>query len=101
VLYELFAVVTSTKRVGKPLSAKDVADLCIDLVECNEIEKINSTGFAPVEVFKLAKSLNLCKAEVFDCNLAVIAKENGVDTIYTENVNDFKCYFFVKTLNLF
>ena len=76
---------------------KEAADLCIDLLDCNKIVKINPTSVAPIEVFKLAKSLNLSRAEVFDCNLAVTAKENGIDAIYTENVNDFKCYPFVKT----
>jgi predicted nucleic acid-binding protein len=101
VLYELFAVVTNSKRVEKPLSTKEAADLCIDLWECNGIEKITSTGVAPIEVFELAKSLKLHGAEVFDCGLAVTAKENGVDTIYTENVADFKRYSFVRPLNPF
>jgi predicted nucleic acid-binding protein len=47
------------------------------------------------------KSLKLCRAKIFDCVLAVTAKENGVDIIYTENVDDFKCYSFVKVLNPF
>ncbi|MDR0373107.1 MAG: PIN domain-containing protein [Nitrososphaerota archaeon] len=101
VLYELFAVITNPKRVENPLPTKEAAELCIDLWECNEIEKINPSGVAPLEVFKLAQSLKLCRAEVFDCNLAVTAKENSVDAIYTENVADFKHYSFVKTVNPF
>jgi predicted nucleic acid-binding protein len=101
VLYELFAVVTNPKRVEKPLPFKEAADLCLDLWECSEIEKVYPSGVAPVEVFKLIKSFKLSRAEIFDCNLAVIAKENGVDTIYTENVNDFKYYSFVKIVNPF
>jgi hypothetical protein len=66
VLYELFAVVTNPKRVEKPLSVKEAADLCIDFWECNEIEKINPSGVAPIEVFKLVKSLKLCRAKIFD-----------------------------------
>ncbi len=101
VLYELFAVITNPKRVEKPVSAKEAADLCIDLWECNEIEKINPSGVAPIEVFRLAESLKLSKAKVFDCVLAVAAKEKDVDTIYTENVGDFKGYSFVKAVNPF
>ena len=99
VLYELFAVVTNAKRVEKPMSTSEAADLCIDLWECNEIEKVNPSGVAPIEVFKLAKNLKLGKAKIFDCILAVTAKENDVETIYTENVADFKGYTFVKALN--
>ncbi|MCL1966235.1 MAG: type II toxin-antitoxin system VapC family toxin [Candidatus Bathyarchaeota archaeon] len=101
VLYEMFAVITNPKRVEKPLPIEDAAELCIKLWECNEIKKINPSRVTPIEVFKLAKSLKLCKAKVFDCCLAVAAKENGIDTIYTENVDDFKGYLFVKTWNPF
>lgn len=101
VLYELFAVVTNPKRVEKPLSSKEAVDLCIDLWECNEIEKLNPSGVAPSEVFKLTKALKLSRAKIFDCALAVVAKENGVEMIYTENIEDFKGYSFVETLNPF
>jgi len=101
VLYEFFAVVTSAKRVEHPISPREAADLCIDLWECNEIEKLNPSGIAPIEVFKCVKELKLSKAEIFDCVLAVTAKENDVETICTENVADFKRYKFVKASNPF
>jgi predicted nucleic acid-binding protein len=101
ILYELFAVVTNPKRVEKPLSNKEAVDLCIDLWECNEIEKLNPSGVAPAEVFKLTKILKLSRAKIFDCALAVVAKENSIETIYTENTEDFKGYSFVKTINPF
>jgi len=50
-------------------------------------------------VFKLTKTLQLSRAKIFDCALAVAAKENGVEAIYTENIEDFKGYSFVKALN--
>jgi predicted nucleic acid-binding protein len=101
VLYEFFAVVTSAKRVEHPISSTEAANLCIDLWECNEIEKLNPSGIAPIEVFKFVKELNLSKAEIFDCVLAVTAKENDVEGIFTENVEDFKHYKFVKAINPF
>ncbi|MDR1992800.1 MAG: PIN domain-containing protein [Nitrososphaerota archaeon] len=101
VLYELFAVLTNPKRVEIPLSIKEAVALCIELWECNEIEKINPSGVVPLEVFKLAQAFKLCRAEIFDCNLVVIAKENSVDVIYTENVADFKHCGFVKIVNPF
>jgi len=101
VLYEFFAVATNAKRVEKPMTTQQAADLCIDLWECNEIEKINPSAIAPIEVFKLAKSQKLNKAEIFDCILAVTAKENQVEAIYTENTADFKDYTFIKALNPF
>ena len=40
VLYEFFAVVTSAKRVERPISPLEAANLCINLWKCNEIEKL-------------------------------------------------------------
>jgi len=54
---------------------------------------------APKEVFELIKKLNLSKGRIFDCLLAITAKENGVEIIYTENVDDFKAYGFLKASN--
>lgn len=99
VLYEFFAVVTSSKRVEHPISSREAADLCIDLWECIEIEKLNPSGVAPIDVFRNSKELKLSKAEIFDCILAVTCKENGVKTIYTENIVDFKRYKFIEAVN--
>jgi predicted nucleic acid-binding protein len=100
VLYEFFAIVTNSKKVEYPMKVDEAADLCAALWECREIEKANPTLLAPKEVFKFAKELKLSRGEIFDCVLAVTAKENKIDVIYTENVEDFnKNYHFIKTLN--
>jgi predicted nucleic acid-binding protein len=99
ILYEFFAIVTNPRRVEQPMPLDEASDLCMDLWECREIEKVNPTHLAPKEVFKLAKELNLSKGRVFDCVLAITAKENKLEAIYTENVDDFKNYGFIKALN--
>ncbi|MCW3983696.1 MAG: PIN domain-containing protein [Candidatus Bathyarchaeota archaeon] len=101
ILYELFMVVTNPKRVEKPLPIAEAADLCIDLWESNNIDKLNHSEVALLEVFKLVKKLKLDRAKIFDCVLAVIAKENNVKTIFTENIDYFKRYSFLKTHNPF
>lgn len=101
VLYEFFAVVTDPKRVESPMKLDEAADLCLDLWECREIEKVNPTQLAPNEVFKLAKEQKLAKGRIFDCIIAVTAHENKIDAIYTENVADFEKYSFIKVLNPF
>ena len=99
VLYEFFAIVTNPKRVEHPMPLDEAAELCIDLWECREIEKVDPTPLASKEVFKLVKELKLSKGRVFDCVLAITAKENKLEAIYTENVDDFKNYGFIKALN--
>jgi len=44
----------------------EAADICLDLWECSEIEKINPTTTTPLKVFKLIKQLNLSGGEIFD-----------------------------------
>jgi hypothetical protein len=51
--------------------------------------------------YRVKPSYNPFCNTIFYCNLAVTAKENGIDAICTENVNDFKGYSFVKTWNPF
>ena len=99
VLYEFFATVTSPKRVEHPMTAEEAAELCTELWACRDIEKANPTSLAPKEVFKLAKEMNLSRGKIFDCVLAITAKENKIEAIYTENVDDFKNYEFIKTVN--
>jgi len=99
ILFEFFAVVTNPKRVEYPISPDEAVDICVDLWECREIEKVNPTLMAPNEVFKLAKELQLSNGEIFDCILAITAKENGVEVIYTENIDHFNAYGFLKALN--
>ena len=101
VIYEFFAVVTNPKRVECPMKLDEAADLCMDLWECREIEKVTPTPVTPNKVFKLAKELKLAKGRIFDCIIAITAKENKIDAIYTENVDDFEKYSFIKVLNPF
>ena len=100
VLYEFFAVITNPKRVEKPLTTDDAADVCKDFLDCQEIEKMNPTLLVTSQVFQFARELKLSRSKVFDCVLAITAKENGIDVIYTENVDDFKNYGFLNLLIL-
>ncbi|MEM2897492.1 MAG: PIN domain-containing protein [Candidatus Bathyarchaeia archaeon] len=98
-LYEFFAVVTNAKRVEHPLPASEAAEICLDLWKCREIEKVDPTPMAPKEVFNLVKKLKFSRGKVFDCLLAVTARENNIRMIYTENVEDFKDYGFIRASN--
>jgi predicted nucleic acid-binding protein len=101
VLYEFFAVITNSKRVESPIAAGKAAELCLDLWECSEIEKITAAKLAPKEVFRLVKDMKASGGKVFDCVLAVTAKANKVEAIYTENEKDFKVFSFLKAINPF
>ena len=45
--------------------------------------------------------MKVTNGKIFDCAMAVTAKGNKVDCIYTENVDDFKKYSFLNVVNPF
>ena len=99
ILYEFFAAVTNPKRIEKPLPPKDAFEICLDLLDCREIGKVEPSRGAPKEVLKLAGEFGLSGPEIFDCLIAVTARENGIKAIYTENVDHFKRYKFLRAVN--
>jgi len=99
VLYEFFAVITNPKKVEHPLPPDEAAEICLDLWGCREIGKAEPTPMVTREVFRYVRELKLSKSGIFDCVLAVTAKENGLEMVYTENVDDFKAYSFLKASN--
>ena len=54
-----------------------------------KLAKIFPRENATVEAIELAKQRNLRGPQVFDCLLAVTARQNQMDTIWTENTSDF------------
>jgi len=101
VIYEFFAVITNPKRVESPMKLREAVNVCLDFWECREIEKINPTSNAVMDVLRLANEMKVTNGKIFDCAMAVTAKDNKVECIYTENVDDFKKYSFLNVVNPF
>lgn len=99
ILYEFSAVITNPKRVENPLSPHQASEICLDLWQSRSIKRINASPNVPKEVLQLVGELKISRAKIFDCRIAVIAKENNVNKIYTENTEDFKQYKFIKAEN--
>jgi predicted nucleic acid-binding protein len=101
VIYEFFAVITNPKRVESPMKLSEAVNVCLDFWECSEIEKINPASNAIMDVLRLANEMKVTKGKIFDCAMAVTTKDNKVECIYTENVDDFKKYSFLNVVNPF
>jgi len=99
IIHELYAVVTDGRRIEHPLTPGEAADICLDLWESRALEKLTPTSMASREALNLAKKLELKGGDIFDCVLAITAKENQVETIYTQNTDDFKHYPFLEVYN--
>jgi len=101
IIYEFFAVITNPKRVESPMKLDQAAEVSIDFWECCEITKIYPSSNAVLDVLRIAKEVNLSRSQIFDCVIAITAKDNKVECIYTENIDDFKNYDFLKAVNPF
>jgi predicted nucleic acid-binding protein len=99
VIYEFFAIITNPKRVESPMKVDQAVEACVDFWECRAIEKIHPTSNTLMDVMALAKEIKLYKGKIFDCVMAITARDNKVECIYTENVADFEKYKFIKVVN--
>jgi len=99
IIFEFYAVITDPRRISHPLSPAKAAEICAAIWNAYEIEKISQSTLTPNVVLQLASELELAGADLFDCVLAVTAKENNINTIYTQNTEDFKRFGFLTVLN--
>lgn len=77
----------------------EAVEVSADLWECREIEKIHPASNSVLEVLRIAKKVNLSRSQIFACVIAIAAKDNKVECIYTENIGDFKHYDFLRVVN--
>ncbi|MBI2542995.1 MAG: PIN domain-containing protein [Candidatus Aenigmarchaeota archaeon] len=96
VLAELFSVLTTKMKI--PLS-KEVAESLVDkFVESSNWIRINYTEGTVKSAMSTSK---VNKTEFWDSLIAETMKENGIETIYTENEKDFKKIPGIKVVNPF
>jgi len=96
-LVEFYSVITG-KRVKKPLTPEEAAELCGLYEKSVAIGKLLPNVATYVEAFESARDLSIVNGDVFDCVLAHTARGN-VDTIWTENTQHFEEYAFLGVEN--
>lgn len=96
-LVEFYSVITG-RRVKKPLTPGDAAELCVLYEKSVAIGKLLPKAAAYIEAFESARNLSIVNGDVFDCVLAHTARGN-VDTIWTENTRHFEEYAFISAEN--
>jgi len=96
-LAEFYSIITG-KRVKKPLTPREAAELCMLYEKSVAIGKLLPTPATYGEAFESAKHLSIVNGDIFDCVLAHTATGN-VDTIWTENTQHFKEYAFLSVEN--
>ena len=91
-IHEFYTVITSPRRVEKPLTTRRAKELADTILRTPKIQKLAQTQEATTEALTLADKHNIKGADFFDTLLASTATINEIDVIYTENNKDFKKY---------
>ena len=99
ILYEFYSVVTNPRRIDPPIQHAFASDICRTMQESPELGKVQPPSNVPLEVFKLTEEHSITGAGIFDCILAVTARENDIRVIYTQNVDDFNRFNFLTVEN--
>ena len=98
---ELYAVLTRTLKLATPYKASEAAEVCELYAKSKNLLKIMLTEQTYMEALRLAERTGATSTKIFDCLLVATALENGIDTIYTENTEDFEPIESIKAINPF
>lgn len=100
-LYELYSIITDSKRVKKPLSAKDARKILLLYLNADNIPKIYSKSRNLLVTLELLKSADIRKQQIFDLILVAAMIENDLEGIYTADETFFKKFKFLEVINPF
>lgn len=98
VLLEFFAVVTSPKRVTKPMKSDKAIEEVQKYLEADKIIKIYPEKDTLIKALELAKEYGVKGQEVFDLQIVATMLTNEVTNIYTYDLNHFSKF---KDINVY
>jgi predicted nucleic acid-binding protein len=89
-LFEFFSVMTAPGRINPTPDVNDISRICSDLLASHNLRKIYTYESAIKETFEMVKQRKLRGPKIFDCLLAITARQNKIDRIWTDNIADMK-----------
>lgn len=98
-ILEFYAAITNPKNVEPVPPLSDVEEICNDLWESRTVKKIFPKQKTAIEAIRLSRALNISRTQVYDCFLALTARDNGIGKIWTDNANDFEHFDFITAEN--
>lgn len=95
-LAEFFFIVTT--KIQQPLKEKEAEAIVKDFLAFDTLRKLQYKDSTLLTAIKFAKEY---KIELWDALLAATILEDGINSIYTENVSDFRKIPQLKIINPF
>ena len=89
-LTEFYAIVTSPKRVPKPISEKLAKEKIEFMVTGGYFRIITPSLVTPLTLIELLKKNSVKAPEIFDLQLSAVMIDNNIDTIYTADPKIFR-----------
>lgn len=99
-LVEFAAVATRTRFVNPPISAKELARITDLLYRSRRLVKIYPRRGTVSRALREGTALGVTGPLWYDLFLAMTMRDAGVDTIITDNLNDFRRFSFVTALGI-
>lgn len=100
-LSEFYSVITSQKRVQKPLSSKEAVEEVKKYAQAEKLLKIHFNN-CTVDIFcDLAAKYKIKAQDIYDLRIVATMLDNGVNEILTANDRDFNQYSEVNVINPF
>ena len=90
VLGEYFSVVTSTRRINRPLTGDEAAQRILFLARSRRLKKVYPRHSTLERSVALCARLGIGGARFFDILYAITLLDNNIHRLMTQNVSDFK-----------
>ena len=92
VLAEYFSVITSPRRVSKPLSVREAKERVLFLNRSRKIKKVYPKRSTLRRCVELCEQHNIRGARIFDALYAMTLLDNGIRRLATQNQRDFEVF---------
>lgn len=99
VLSEFYSIVTSPKRVAKPLTPKEARESVEDYLLAKSILKLPLRESATKRMVELAEKYQIKEQNIYDAQLVATMLDHGVVRIFTANVKDFAAFKEIEAVN--
>ncbi len=101
ILAEYFSVITSSRRVQKPLSAQDARLRVAFLSRTHRVKKIYPKRSTLRRAVEFCAEQNIKGARIFDALYAITLLDNQIHALITHNTKDFQLFKEIKLTNPF
>jgi predicted nucleic acid-binding protein len=98
ILCEFYATVTNARKFRRPLSPSEATEIITGYLE-SDISLLYQKYNTIKLTLDMAIRYKISGLDIFDTQIVATMIENGVGTIYTANISDFKQYSEITAVN--